>query len=204
MSHYREFTRDFPARCRDVLKMFRNQAQRSDREVTLLLMATSAGFVMPYERLSISKSNPQPLLDRGDLSAEIERLSNLLKETVKESDLLPDFKEWSLGGLNSAEGMPDTWPELSDPLSVRPLTPVKDIIRPLRHSLAHGNVYTRPDARGQIQDLVFISGGVSKNPLRYLLVSPDRLAAFMDRWFALVSSLPLTLTQVLEVVSEAA
>jgi hypothetical protein len=208
MSNYRDFVQDFPRRCRDVLKSFAAESEKQDRDVTLLLMAATAGFVMPYERLGEGDAIKQPTLDRPKFVEAMERLKGELAKTLDESVLFKDAN-WRGGRLRSAVGTPDDWPECQMPQALAPDTPVSEAVRYLRHSLAHGNVFSRGARPNQIDELVFVCGGTLKKnhkeiPLKFLVLSPKQLRQFLDRWFELVESLHVPHRSILEVVDQAA
>lgn len=208
MSEYQDFVHDFPRRCRDVLQAFSPKAATADREVTLLLMATAAGFVMPLERLGVGEAVLQPTLDRPRFAREMEQLKAELERVTVESPLFRGTA-WRGGALKSAEGTPDQWPELQNPQLLAPDTTVGGVVRQLRNGLAHGNVFSRPNASRQIAALVFVSGGTLRRggraiPLKYLILSPRELRTFLSRWFALVAHLRLPQRLVQQTIGEAA
>jgi hypothetical protein len=63
MSEYKDFVRDFPLRCHDLLKKFEPGAKLRDREVMLLLAVASAGLVVPYEGLRPERPHPSGDVD---------------------------------------------------------------------------------------------------------------------------------------------
>lgn len=137
----------------------------------------------------------QPPLDRPPQFAEaMARLKEELGQKVHES-LLFKRAAWRGGPLQSAVGTPDDWPECQAPQALPAETRVADAVRHLRNGLAHGNVFSRSSRDGQIAELVFISGGTFKSgrtiPLRFLVLSPDELRQFLDRWFNFVAGLQL-------------
>lgn len=204
MSEYRDFVHDFASRCQEVLQAFLQPARSRDREVTLLLMAAAGGFVMSYERLRDDQGFPQPPIDRHRYAAAGQELARILEERIAASPLLQGQDSWRGGALVSAAGAPDGWPELRDPARFSADAPVSQVVRGLRHAVAHGNVLTRSSQGGQIAELVFVSGGIGNVPLRYVLVAPDDLARFLHKWFAALGDLPLAYQEVLRVVGEAA
>jgi hypothetical protein len=210
MSNYRDFVQDFPKRCRDVLVEFSKSAKERDRDVTLLLMAAVAGFVMPYERLRDGTAVRQPQLDRQRFRTAAEQLRTLLGTTVGTSGLFLESEgSWCFGPLASAVGTPDDWPQLSTPESLSPEKTVSDVLMCLRNGLAHGNVFSRSQDSNEIDYLIFVSGGTRGKsgkhiPLTFLVVSPADLRAFLLKWFDFVAKLSLPRDLVLEVVAEAA
>ena len=96
---------------------------------------------------------------------------------------------WGGGLLESAAGDPDGWKEPKPTIT-------SDLIFWLRHSLAHGNITTRPRGVGRtIERIVFVCGYLESdkrsksNPLRYVAVAPDDLKHFLDNWFRLLADL---------------
>jgi hypothetical protein len=79
MTSYRYFVNDIATRCRDVVAAYHESARAHDREVTLLLMATTAGFVLPYERLTVGQGFKQPSLDRARYTDAREQLQSALR-----------------------------------------------------------------------------------------------------------------------------
>lgn len=208
MSEYRDFVHDFPKRCRDVLRAFSSEAALNDREVTLLLMATAAGFVMPLERLGEGEAILQPPLDRSQYADAMKQLKVELGKKASKSALFRRTA-WRGGPLRSAEGTPDEWPECRSPQPLSAEITVSDVVRQLRNGLAHGNVFSRPDKDRQIAELVFVRGGTYRKsgnaiPLKYLVVSPRELRQFLNRWFAFVASLRLPQRVVQQTIGEAA
>jgi len=207
MSSYRDFVEDFPRRCRDVLSLFSAEARLQDREVTLLLMATMAGFVMPLERLSEGDSILQPILDRPLFSGAMERLRDELTKRIGQSHLFSGAR-WRGGPLQSVVGTPDDWRECSVPELLGQDTTVSEAVRRLRNGLAHGNVFSRSTPDGGIAELVFVSGGTFRNgrtiPSRFLVLSPAELRQFLDRWFTFVADLHLPHHAVMEVLEQEA
>lgn len=204
MTSYRYFVHDLAKRCRDVLAAYHASARGSDREVTLLLMATTAGFVLPYERLTIGQGFKQPSLDRGCYTDAREQLQTALNERVADSPLFHDQRSWSSGILKSAHGTPDDWSELQKPPALQPGVQVLDLVRGIRHALAHGNILSQADGNGQISQLVFVSGGDRGIPARYVLATPSDLHRFLDAWFVMIEHLPLPYEDVLRVIGDAA
>ncbi len=59
MTAYKNFIKDFPERCRDILERYESDALSGGREVTLTLAMAASGFVVPYERLRHKRLRPQ-------------------------------------------------------------------------------------------------------------------------------------------------
>lgn len=209
MSDYRNFVQDFPKRCRDLLREFSSSAARRDREVTLLLMAAAAGFVMSYERLSEGTSIVQPPLDRPQFAKEMAELKTLLGERVGSSAQFGRLLgSWYGGPLQSAVGMPDDWPECRNPTMLAPSETVGRVVGIVRNAIAHGNVLTRAGNQGQIGHIVLVSGGTKRNgtpiPLRYVMLTPSQLHDFLLAWFDYLANLKLPPDMVTAAIEEAA
>jgi hypothetical protein len=52
MTAYRNFTQDYPERCRRLLSLNFKNAKQNGLEVTLLLSIAASGLIVPYARLS--------------------------------------------------------------------------------------------------------------------------------------------------------
>lgn len=210
MSNYRNFIEDFPNRCRDLLLLAYEDAAAKDREVTLTLMVASAGFLIPFERLRNDGLYIQPSRDREKFPEVTQKLDQLLVQPWKDS---PFGKEgagsWSTGPLKYPNAPVEGWAELINlqPLSLS--TTVGNIVKIIRHGLAHGNIYTRPAAQGQIQAIVFVSGGENRNtgklkPYEFIHVSPADFRRFLLTWFKLLASWKVSQEEVLQALEQAA
>ncbi len=189
MSMYEDFVRDFPARCIDVLETFYDKAIVEDREVTLLLMATAGGFVMPYERLSEGQSIEQPELDRATHKEKMKRLKDELNRSIKNSTVLGDIiSKWRYGVPGEKHNIENV---LRTAESAKPIHKEKFIstaIKIIRHSIAHGNVLAIRSPRGQIQDLIFVSRDGNKDVMavNLIVLTPGELREFLLHWFKLL------------------
>ncbi len=196
MSMYEDFVRDYPARCIDVLEKFYEQAIVEDREVTLLLMATAGGFVMPYERLREGQPNStegqsieQPELDRVTHKEKMKRLKDELNRSIKNSTILGDtISKWRYGVPGEKHDIDNV---LSIAESAKPIHKEKFVstaIKIIRHSIAHGNVLVIRSPRGQIQDLVFVSRDGNKDVIsvHLIVLTPGELREFLLHWFKLL------------------
>jgi hypothetical protein len=114
-----------------------------------------------------------------------------LNEKVADSPLFRDQSSWSSGILKSAHGTPDDWLELQKPTALQPDAQVLDLVRGIRHALAHGNVLSQSGCDGQISQLVFVFGGDRGIPARYIMMNPSDLHRFLDCWFNMIEHLPL-------------
>jgi hypothetical protein len=190
---YRDFFKDFPARCSEILTAYLPDAVKSEQEVTLLLCVAAAGIVIPHERLkkktsSASTKIPHPAGDiLHDPTAAEKYQSSLTSELI-----LQVMKEWELGEITINWAEPPSWPcEL--PQGKTDFT--GDVIETMRKALAHGNIWTEPDAQGKIDSIVFLSakdnaqGGYREGtPVRfsYIKVGPEKFTAFLHAWLKLL------------------
>lgn len=182
MTAYRDFVSDFPSRCLDVLRMAETKARLQQRQVTLALMVASAGFVVPYERLSIKKAHPTG--DAKKFAEASSKLAALMQMKFLVSPLGRGADSWHGGKLNSIKGYPDEWPEF---LKAKPLSPDKTVgglLRILRNALAHGNIFTHGDP---IKALVFVGSNTDDEDniidFSFARVSPEDFVRFLKQWF---------------------
>jgi len=158
-------------------------------------MACSSGIVIPLERLREGKSIKQPELDRSRFARAAEHLDGQLSDQIGHSaSFREDLISWRGGQLNSAVGTPDTWPELGNLQVLQPSATVEEVVRILRNSLAHGNIFTRANANKEIGEIIFVSGGTNRRtrkeiPCSFLVVTPEQLRAFLVIWFSSLASL---------------
>jgi hypothetical protein len=132
-----------------VLKKFEPKAETCDREVTLLLMVASSGFVVPYERLS----PPHPIKDYDDFEEVYNNLKKMLGEEFEKCGFAPENPDsWLYAeiGVDDFQRGPDSWPT-GKPVGHQPLSYVLGIIR---NALGHGNLYTEGNP---IKVLLFFS-----------------------------------------------
>ena len=205
MSNYRSFIQDFPQRCQRILSWAAKPAMNSDSEVTLMLMAASAGFLMPYERLKPGGKYAAHA-DRDTYSDASGKLDKLRECGFVGSDLWDArMSSWGMGGLDSMDGGPDQWPALQQPPVLPPDTKCDTILTTIRHALAHANVYTRVGMKGEIREIVFICHDHShgSQPLRFLRVKPRDFLLFLHSWFSFTGGLHLPQDVIVEALEEA-
>jgi hypothetical protein len=181
---YTNFTSDFPKRCLDILDMALPMALEKERDITLLLMAASAGFLVPFERLKSS----HPFRFNEQETRTISRLSELKQRAFVGSVLCPDTSHsWELAEyVSSVEGDLEGWlPSVNLELfgGGRKVEATLDLIR---NALAHGNIHT---IGSPIQNLIFVTEirGVRKRkgqPVEYdvLRVSQIDFNRFVRNW----------------------
>jgi len=189
MSEYTNFVRDFPARCREVLKMAEGPARLRGREVTLLLMAAASAFIVPFERLKPDEephASPHPSGDRERFPEMAEAVSNLLNKPFLASELWQNqnAESWRVGELASIAGTPDDWPALKNAKPVSSQKKVRSLLKIIRNALAHGNLFTKGGS--PVSEVIFVSTQRDKdgNILGYsfLQVSPSDFQQLLIRW----------------------
>ena len=184
MSEYQDFVADFPARCRDVLRLASEKAEAQDREVTLLLVVASASLIVPFERLRGGMRTEHPAYDRinhPDVAARLEKLLNRKFLNSVLWNLEPGTWEWSQ--LVLKPGGPDAWNELSTVTPMPPRLPVQQLLAIVRNGLAHGSVFTTGNP---ISSLIFVSERRKDQEVlghQYVRCSPADFGKFLDRWF---------------------
>lgn len=192
MSNYYNFVYDFPQRCRDLLQRYYKNAEKNDREVTLMLALASASIVMPYE---ILKPRQQGIHPRNTASANGELQSNLDKK-LGEPFAMSQFctgvldLTWSYGEcrFDAITNDVDEWrrvKQITDKVSTRF---VLDVIR---NAFAHGGVFTYGNT--EIEELVFLSTPVLARARPectcYIIsVSPAHFHEFLHRWLDFFSN----------------
>jgi len=179
MSNYRDFIRDFPARCLEILEQFHHSAKIRDREVTLLIMAATTALIIPKERLSETHLSK----DRSDfveLGKDVSWGRPFLSYNLCAS---PDL--WLYGRVQNPHSTPDDWEEFQ---------PIRnqcgsEILSIFRNALAHGNIYTegRP-----ISSLLFWSNQMDRNSndvigYKYIKIPIQEFYEFIKRWVAFLN-----------------
>ena len=209
MTEYSNFIQDYPKRCADILEYFFLRAANMNREVTLLLMATAGGFIMPYERLIWGDTIRQPDIDRNEYNSAMEKLSNALGMSIKESHY---FKEiicrWRFGKPIEPAGIKEIISAYASSNTIDTKMKIVEVLKIIRNSIAHGNIMSMPDNSNVIQDLIFISGGKKKNgtiiPYKMIVLTPKELNKFLLRWFEFLSKLPVPQNEVLRTIDKMA
>ena len=152
MTAYHNYYCDFPGRCIDILKHFEPEAKERGKEegqggeVTLLLMAASSAFLIPYERM---QSN-HPSSDSEKRSSSFDAALNT---RWCKSLLSRDIGEWLYGSTKALDIEPASWPSPDESAGEKNVSEVLAIIR---NALAHGNLFADGDpltGDSQIQSL---------------------------------------------------
>jgi hypothetical protein len=187
MSAYQDFVSDFPARCLDVLTMAEKEARLRQRDVTLILMVASAGFVVPYERLSSKKAHPTG--DSAKFSEASAQLDALMKRPFLKSPLAVGTESWHGGKLAAIARDPDSWPELSRAKPLGADKTVGGVVRIIRNALAHGNIFTYSNP---IKGIVFVCANTDDDryikDFSFVQVSPEDFTRFLRGWFGFLKT----------------
>jgi hypothetical protein len=115
-------------------------------------LVASAGFIVPYERLS-----DHPSGDSKRFAEAAEKLRKLLDEPFVSSVLYNKTNStWHDGKVVSVNGYPESWEGLQ---KRRPFSKDKKVgttLKLLRNALAHGNIFTSGKNRDVIEAIIFI------------------------------------------------
>ena len=187
MSAYRNFVEDFSVRCGEVLERTKNW---KNRDVTILFMAASAGFVVPFERIGStrgSNNSSHPSRDGEKFEKKTKELDDLMEKSFLGSCLHRATEtEWTYSELDRFDGNIDNFPEIFRK-NITNNKKVTRILKILRNALAHGNLYTFPSTIGHpIARMIFISYKVHNDPTKgfySLSVPPEKFRDFLKQWF---------------------
>ncbi|GJL79806.1 MAG: hypothetical protein NPINA01_27950 [Nitrospinaceae bacterium] len=201
MTAYTNFVEDFPSRCMAVLQMAKQKARLSGKEVTLSLMAASAGLLIPFERLNPDANLPHPSRNVEIFPEHAKRLEDLMTEKFLGSKLHPEKEsDWLSGNLKSlittpeAWGNPDSWPELNEAKVMTKDKTVGSVLKILRNALAHSNIYTKGNP---IKLIIFISIYEEKGEIKkafFVSASPSEFLNFLEKWFKFLEDHKISLT----------
>lgn len=185
MSNFTDFVEDYPKRCHEVLTSLYPNAEVLEREVTLLLCIASAGLVTPFERLRDNPQHPHPSKNRKTFEKHCEWIDSLSKMTFQELQI-EEKSSWKFAKLSNATFLREVehW-ELDKHHTLDASKSVSAVLTLLRHSLAHGNVYTKNE--GKLRRLAFVNHCDYNNPdkgFKCLSVSPGAFKVFLDWWFS--------------------
>jgi hypothetical protein len=177
MSGYKNFTKEFPKRCSELLKAY-HVARIADREVTLMLSAASAGLTFPIERLK-KRNQPYPFHDRANYPKVQREFDKFLSSSFLNSPLANSSENWRYGLLANVNGDADAWQELHNPSPLSDDKTVKDITSHIRNALAHGSIHTNGDP---IDELIFVASEKQGSPnFYYLTVKANEFLFFFEK-----------------------
>lgn len=207
MTAYKNFVDDFPRRCREILEFAGKPALFRGREVTLALMVASAGLVVPYERLKPDGGEiDHPSGDNKKFSAAADQLRTLLAEPFLSSEVWgTSASTWHFGKLESVTGDPDSWEGLRARQPIEADKTVGSVLRVIRNSLAHGNIFT---FKNPIEAIIFIKASFNgKKEVRnytFVFVAPEDFQLFLEKWFDFLDQLNIPQMEAFEVLKDAA
>lgn len=195
MSEYKNFTKDFPTRCSQVLEIFYEQAKNlsncsevnDGREITLLIMTASAGFIFPYERLRPRENGREHIAnDKEKYPVAAKSVKNLLNKKFINSKIFKNSeKTWIYGKFkkNNRESIND-WREVFEGKHLDENLQAIAIINTIRNALAHGSIYTLNESENQIDTIIFISE-IKNSPdeYKFVKVSTEDFKKFLKEWF---------------------
>jgi hypothetical protein len=202
MTEYKNFIKDFPRRCRDILDIAGKPALSRGREVTLTIMVASAGFVVPYERLKPD----HPSGDSKKFADAAEKLKSLLDQPFMSSVVCNKMNStWHDGKVASVNGDPDSWDGLRKRKPFSKDKKVSTTLKVIRNGLAHGNIFTFGNP---IQAIVFIKKnfndvGVVRD-YSFVFVAPREFLQFLENWFDFLNDFCIPQEVAFEVLKDAA
>jgi hypothetical protein len=204
LSAYQNFVKDFPQRCRRVLREYGKSAEKRDLEVTLLLTVASAALVIPYERLNHRKKRHVASDRTPDAVTKLTEFEAQKFNDVFAGDswrIIPELPEELVIGKEV-----DQWATPSLQKSIHAEKKIGEVFPIIRNALAHGALFIHPildqaGTRPSIGHLVFVSehweqdeNGRYRPTDRYnaILVSPNDFQAMLYRWLDFLDTLPFS------------
>ena len=204
MSLYEDIYNDYPLRCAEVWRSTKTIAQAGGREVTLMLMAATAGLATPWEHLKIQSGQARNSRDHPAFKGFSEvAYQHTLKNVAKALALLvshsplfvgTDCSRWYYGHAATIS-LIRNMVELIEPqsLPVRDLTS-RQVISVLRNALAHNNLYAFGGASSsEISQLVFFAEHLDRNAKTKTVLWHDVLSmpvcdfeVILDNWFGML------------------
>lgn len=188
MSDYKNFIQDFPIRCGEILEEYRDHARKNGREVTHMFAIAAAAITIPFERLrKTSDGIEHPSQDKKKYQKADGKFANLCDQYFLESSLWKDaVKSWKIGQVKREELTqgPELW--ITNSASLTKGIKVKEVLEHIRNALAHGSIFTLPNAADQIENIIFLSkdknaGNFSEN-YKLLMVSAEDFNEFLVKW----------------------
>ena len=228
MSCYEDIYNDFPLRCARLWEGMRDSPLAKELDVTFMLMAAAGGFATPWEQLKFppgeaaARSGGHPAFHQYDQKAYEKSVTVVSKELalrLPHSDLFRSAKlnEWSYGFVESIGPILEAVEMRTLPTAKMDEVTVREIVKILRNSIAHNNIYafsrkrsngSGPDQR--ISELAFFCEQVKYCDKKKIVVGFDVVAmpvadfhGFLDAWFALLKRAQPRGKQLRLVVSDA-
>lgn len=172
-----DFIQDFPSRCRKLLEQ--GVEVFNEHEVTFMLMVAAAGVVIPVERLKRRESELKETDGAQFLKVKM-NLQERQEEVLERHDLFWD----SLSSIQyECREKPRDLQYVARGKLPSDFTFGK-LLEILRHSLAHGNVYTVGEKNGHISKLTFGSSIAWRSTTYHLISMPvESFKRFLLAWF---------------------
>ena len=187
MSNYKNFIQDFPVRCGEILKRYKEPERKRGREVTFMLTITATAILIPFERLKKHKDIKHPSGDKERYVKATGKFNEICGKKFLQSVLWKDeVKSWKIGEVEEAKvkEAPEEWAQSS--LSLSENIKVGEIVNILRNAFAHGSIFTLPNAKDQIENTIFLSrimnGCKFSGKYRFLTVLPEDFYEFLVKW----------------------
>ena len=188
MSNYKNFIQDFPERCAEILKEYRNHARKNGREVTHMFAIASCAITIPFERLrKPSDGAEHPSGDKKKYEKAAGQFDNLCGKYFLGSCLWKDAsKSWKTGQVKREDTAHETESWITDSKSLTKDMKVKEVLEHIRNALAHGSIFTLPDNIDQIKNIIFLSkimnGRSFSGNYKMLMVSAEDFYEFIVKW----------------------
>ena len=182
MAAYENFTVDFPKRIRKLDAQFRNIASGKELEVSYLLMKLSSSFLLPYERIEgTSGVRKHDIQNHQGIRKELE-----LDKKFYESKYCNITTDWGEIHVNNFSAGPSHWFSKSCELD----STVAKILKTLRHSIAHSNLYF--GGENKIEHIYFANKEERNNETEKYTVIKCTISAMVvlvDNWIKNLCSL---------------
>jgi len=204
MSLYLDIYNDFPLRCAEVWRSTRAVAQSEGREVTLMLMAATAGLATPWEHLKIQPGQAKDNRDHPAFNGFRESAYKHALKTV-ESALSPIAAEsrlfvgtncvrWGYGHAANLGLIRNMVERGEPPILALPALRARDVVNLLRNALSHNNLYAFGGLGGsEISHLTFFQEHATRevgvkvvNGYDVLSMPVGDMEAFLENWFAML------------------
>jgi len=191
MSNYRNFIKDFPNRCGEILKEYKDCSCKNGREVTHMFAIASAAITIPFERL---RKKGHPAQDKKKYPQVVSKFDNLCDKNFLSSNLWGKASEsWKFGQLKKGEVElgPENWEE--NAISLEEDVKVKEVLCIIRNALAHGSIFTLSNADDQIEIIIFLSTSKEKDTgdFNLIMVSVEDFNELLVKWIDFLHSLKI-------------
>ena len=196
---YKNFIEDFPKRCGKILDTYRDQDRKNGQEVTHMLAIASVAVTIPFERLRKPPDGiKHPAHDRERYDRANGEFANLCDQSFLTSCLWVDTKNSWKTGLVKKEAIrldPGSW--ISDSDHLTETVKVKEVLERIRNALAHGSIFTLPNEKDEIKNIIFLSkdkaGGNFYGNFKMIVVLTEDFYKFLVKWISFLSDLNIPL-----------